>query len=258
MPFSPTRKNSVAAGANCPAGQKRVALVVGNSAYPGAARLANPGNDAEDVAALLQDRLCFKVIFARDANYQIFSKKIGEFAEIANGADVALFYYAGHGMQLGGTNLLIPVDATLQNEYDALHGNVSAQDLVALLEARAKVTLVFLDACRNNPMENEFRGRLTASAGRGFGDARGLAPMTKQSGETLVVYATRPNDQASDGTGRNSPFTEAFLKLMITPDKDIELVLRDVSASVRASTNGKQVPQRLTQLEHGLVLLPGR
>ena len=236
---------------------KRVALVVGNSAYPQAAALANPVNDAADVAAILREKLCFNVIEAKDATLAVFQKKIGNFAEAAIGADVALFYYAGHGMQFQQTNYLVPVDATMENEYDAIHGNISAQDVVSLLEPRAKVTLVFLDACRTNPIEDEFRRKMS-QLGRGSGESRGLAPMASHSAETLVVFATRPNQQAADGSGRNSPFTQAFLDNIILPGQDIEKVMRDVTASVRTKTNGRQVPERLSGLEHDLVLAPQR
>jgi len=249
--------NTALAPASCSALGKRVALVVGNSAYAGAARLVNPTNDADDVSALLRDKLCFTVIEAKDATHETFSRRIGEFAEAASSADVALFYYAGHGAQFQNANYLLPVDSKMANEYDAIHGNISAQDMIATIETRAKATLVFLDACRENPIEENFRRRM-ASAGRGFGETRGLAPMMGRSSETLVVFATRPNERAADGAGRNSPFTEAFLQHIATPGKDIELVMRDVAASVRTKTNGRQIPQRLTELEHGLMLLPGR
>jgi uncharacterized caspase-like protein len=192
---------------------------VGNAAYPGAALLANPANDAEDVADLLQQKLYFRVILAKDATFAAFSQEIGEFAEAAEGAEVALFYYAGHGMQFQQTNYLLPVDSRLANEYEAMHNNVSAQDVVAMLEQRARFTLVLLDACRNNPIEDDFRRRMSV-ASRDYGTARGLAPMTTRGGETLVVFATRPNERAADGSGRNSPFTRAFLEHIATPGKD--------------------------------------
>jgi tetratricopeptide (TPR) repeat protein len=236
---------------------KRVALVIGNSRYPGTAALTNPVNDADDVSAVLRDTLCFSVIEAKDATREVFSHKIGEFADAAQGADIALFYYAGHGMQFEQTNYLLPVDSKMANEFEAIHDNISAQDVITMLESRAKVALVFLDACRNNPIEQDFRRRI-AALGRSIGETRGLAPMASHGSETLVVFATRPNERADDGTGRNSPFSQAFLKHIATPGKDIELVVRDISASVRANTNGRQTPQRLTELEHGVILVPAR
>lgn len=241
--------------ASCAGLGKRVALIIGNAAYP-TATLRNPANDADDVARVLKEQLCFDVIEVKNATRAAFENAIGEASAKAEGADVALFYYAGHGMQFQQTNYLLPVDTRLTSEYDAVHANISAQDVISTLEARAKVTLAFLDACRDNPLEEDFKQRIK-TLGRAFGEDRGLAPMTVRSSETLVVFATRPNQRAADGTGRNSPFTEAFIQHIVAPGKDIELVMRDVAASVRAKTNGKQVPQRLTELEHGVTLAPG-
>jgi invasion protein IalB len=240
---------------SCATGAKRVALVVGNGAYPDQSALPNPAHDADDVSAMLRDKLCFKVIELKDATLAAFTQKIGEFAEAANGADVALFYYSGHGMQFQQTNFLLPVDVKLANEYEAVHGTVSAQDVVAMLESRARYSLVFLDACRENPLAEDFRRRMKL-AQRSPGETRGLARMEAHGSETFIVFATRPNDSAADGSGRNSPFTRAFLENIATPGKDIEIVMRDVTARVRELTDGHQVPQRLTELEHGLVLLP--
>lgn len=235
---------------------RRIALVVGNSAYP-KAYLGNPINDADDVTALLRDKLCFKVIEAKDANFATFSQRISEFVEASEGVDVALFYFAGHAMQFQQTNYLLPVDAKLANELDLAQRTISAQNVVLALETRAKVSLIFLDSCRNNPIEDDFRRRMK-TAQRGFGETRGLASMATLGAETLVVFATRPNQQAADGSGRNSPFTRAFLEHFATPGKDVELVMRDVTSRVLELTNGQQIPQRLTELRHGLVLLPAK
>ncbi len=255
-PPSSTVSAPVNAPLSCAGLGKRVALVVGISAYPNAA-LPNPVNDADDVSRLLKERLCFDVIEVRDATRAAFEHAIAEISRKAEGADVALFYYAGHGMQFQQTNYLLPIDASLSSEYEAIHGNISAQDVITTLEARAKVTLAFLDACRNNPLEEEFKRRMT-QLGRGYGEDRGLAPMKGSNSQTLVVFATRPNQRAADGTGRNSPFTAAFLQHIATPGEDIELVMRDVAAEVREKTDGKQVPQRLTELQQGLTLAPAK
>jgi tetratricopeptide (TPR) repeat protein len=238
----------------CDKRTRRVALIVGNGAYNVASKLPNPTNDADDVAEILRSKLCFDTLAVKDATRAAFEQAVGVFVQKAENAEIALFYYAGHAMQLRQTNFLLPVDSDLSNEYGATHSNISAQDLITTLESRAKVTLVFLDACRNNPLEEEFRRRVSA-LGRGFDEQRGLAPMSGHHSETLIVFATRPNEQAADGTGRNSPFTRAFLEHIATPNRDVELVMRDVAASVRQQTNGRQIPQRLTELQNGLVLL---
>jgi uncharacterized protein len=242
------------AAAGCD-GSKRVAMVIGEGAYRGSAALANPANDADDIARLLREKLCFQTILVKDADFETLSAGVGELAQAAEGADVALFYFSGHGMQFQQVNYLLPTDARLANEYDLVHRSISAQDIVTLLAARAKVVLVFLDACRSDPIEDDFRRRM-AGQHREIAPTRGLAPPRQTGAETMIVYATRPNEIAADGTGRNSPFTHAFLDVFATPDKDIELVLRDMAARVSDLTNGAQVPQRLTELRHGLVLTP--
>ena len=242
------------AAAGCD-GSKRVAMVIGEGAYRGSAALANPANDADDIARLLREKLCFQTILVKDADFETLSAGVGELAQAAEGADVALFYFSGHGMQFQQVNYLLPTDARLANEYDLVHRSISAQDIVTLLAARAKVVLVFLDACRSDPIEDDFRRRM-AGQHREIAPTRGLAPPVQTGAETMIVYATRPNEIAADGTGRNSPFTHAFLDVFATPDKDIELVLRDMAARVSDLTNGAQVPQRLTELRHGLVLTP--
>ncbi len=241
--------------ASC-AGSRRVALVIGNSAYGGGGRLDNPVNDADDVSALLRDKLCFSVILAKDATLSTFLSKLNEFSKTAQGADVALFYFAGHGMQFQGVNYLLPIDPALDNEIAVTHGNISAQEVVNMLDGRARFTLVFLDACRNNPYKDELSRQLRV-AQRGGDEKRGLAPMSGGS-ETLIVFATRPDKSAKDGAGRNSPFATAFLEKFATPGEDVELVLRDVTARVSELTDKDQVPQRLTELQHGLTLLPLR
>jgi tetratricopeptide (TPR) repeat protein len=244
------------------AGSKRVALVVGNGAYPGAAALSNPPNDAEDVAALLRGKLCFEVIKAINAKFDEFTQKISDFANKADGAEVALFYYAGHGMQIQQVNYLLPVDIPLAkegvDEYVVTHKSVSAQDIVNTLDNRAKFKLIFLDACRDNPSEDDFRKRMNvAQRGLGGGE-RGLAPMTGGVGETMVVFATRANTRASDGAGRNSPFTTAFLENIAAPGRDLESVLHGVQRRVRELTTNHQFPQAVTEFTTELTLLPER
>ena len=253
-PSLPGLAPSPVAGEGCD-GSKRVAMVIGEGAYRGSAALANPVNDAEDIAQLLREKLCFQTILVKDADFETLSAGIGEFAQAAEGADVALFYFSGHGMQFQQVNYLLPTDARLANEYDLVHRSISAQDIVTLLAARAKVVLVFLDACRSDPIEDDFRRRM-AGRHREIAPTRGLAPPVQTGAETMIVYATRPNEIAADGTGRNSPFTHAFLDVFATPDKDIELVLRDMAARVSDLTNGAQVPQRLSELRRALVLAP--
>jgi uncharacterized caspase-like protein len=161
---------------------------------------------------------------------------------------VALLYYAGHGMQFEDQNWLMPIDTRVTSAFDARQYNVALQNMISDIESRAKTTLIFLDACRNNPLDNELKAQLKAQ-GRSYGDTRGLKPPEVNAPQTLVVFAARANATAADGNRRNSPFTEAFLKHIATPGVEIEVLMKRVTASVAAITNNKQQPERLSRLE---------
>ncbi|MGP0093382.1 MAG: tetratricopeptide repeat protein [Xanthobacteraceae bacterium] len=255
LPAAAATPSSPVSSGNGPA--RRVALVIGNSAYAGSARLANPANDADDVAAALR-RVGFDVIEGKDLSLAGFSQIIETFRKKAKGIDVALLYYAGHGMQLGEQNWLMPIDTRVTNEFDVRHYNIALQDMISDMEAGAKTTLVFLDACRDNPLDAELKARLKAE-GRGFGDSRGLARIEINAPETLLVFATRPNTTAADGVGgRNSPFTEAFLQHLPTPGVEIETLMKRVTATVATNTKGKQQPERLSRLQQEFYFVAGK
>ena len=222
--------------ASVPSG-KRVALVIGNGAYPGRARLDNPVNDADDVADAL-GKVGFDVVRGKDLSLAEFGQTIAAFRDKAAGADVALFYYAGHGMQFDDQNWLLPVDAKAKTLFDARRQFVPLSEAIAEVEARAGTTLVFLDSCRDNPLEEDLKASFK-SQGRGYGDTRGLARPDIKSPQTLVVFATRPNTTAADGQGRNSPFTEAFLQHVATPGVEIEVLMKRVSAAVASKTRAE-------------------
>jgi formylglycine-generating enzyme required for sulfatase activity/uncharacterized caspase-like protein len=235
--------------------EKRVALVIGNSAYPGRAGLTNPVNDAVDVTAALRS-IGFEVLPGTDLSLTGFAHIIDNFREKAKGADVALVYYAGHAMQFEEQNWLMPIDTRVTSTFDVRHYNVALQDMIAEIEGGAKTTLVFLDACRDNPLDDDLKARLKAQ-GRSYGDARGLARLEIKAPDTLVVFATRPNTIAADGQGRrNSPFTEAFLENVAAPGIEIEVLMKRVTASVAAKTQGKQEPERLSRLKSEFYFVP--
>ena len=236
--------------------ERRVALIIGNGAYPGAARLGNPVNDADDVSAALR-AVGFDVTEGKDLTLAGISEIIETFRDKARGADVALFYYSGHGMQFDEQNWLMPVDARVTTAFDARHSNMSLQEMIAEFETSARTTLVFLDACRNNPLADELRQRLK-SQNRAVGDARGLRPIEIKAPQTMVVFATRPNATAADGIGRNSPFTEAFLQHIKTPGVEIEALMKRVSQTVSQKTSGRQQPERLSRLEHEFYFVASR
>lgn len=219
-----------------PAAQKRIALVIGNSAYE-TAPLKNPVNDARDIADALRSS-GFEVIYKANLDQNDMKRAIREFgAKIRNGG-VALFYYAGHGIQVKGVNYLVPVDAKVQTEEDVEYETVDAGFVLAQMDsAKTSVNIVILDACRNNPFARSFRSA-----------ANGLAQMDAPSG-TLIAYATAPGSIASDGgLGRNGLYTQELLKVISTPNLSIEEVFKRVRISVRSLTQGKQTPWEASSL----------
>ena len=234
------------------AADERVALVIGNAAYTqDVARLKNPGNDATAVAAALR-RLGFKVIEGRDLDRNGFFDQIAAFDDAARSADLALFFYAGHGLQVNGRNYLAPVDMRLERRQDLRQ---RAIELAAVLEVmRSETNLVILDACRNNPLAGDLARTLGLS--RAAVASRGLAKVESAMG-TLIAYATEPGDVAADGTGDHSPYTTALLAHIETPGLSVNDLFTEVTASVLASTGGKQKPWTHTSMSKIVRLMPG-
>lgn len=222
------------------AGQSRVALVIGNGAYTGVAPLPNPANDAADVAATLT-RLGFDVTPVIDADARSLIDALDRFRGRSANADVALVFYAGHGIEVAGTNYLIPVDARLARERDVVREAVSLSELLGDT-AGARLRLVILDACRNNP----FAERMVPTNGFGRSMSRGLAPVAVDppgdDGEVLVALSTAPGEVAEDGTGRNSPFTTALLEHLEAPGVDVGIMFRRVTDAVLRQTADRQRP----------------
>ncbi len=216
---------------------KRVALVIGNSAYTNAPALTNPKNDAEDMAAALK-ALGFTVILGTDLDKRTMDRKILEFSNALSGADAGVFHYSGHGLQVAGVNYLVPIDAALDSAA-ALDFEAVRLDLVQrTMEREAKTNILFLDACRNNPLtRNLARALGTRSADIGHG----LAPAESGVG-TLISFSTQPGNVALDGSGRNSPYSGPLAKAIGTPGEDILSILTAVRNEVLATTGEKQVP----------------
>ena len=219
--------------------ERRVALVVGNGAYRHATALANPGNDADGVARTLAD-LGFRVTLLRDLGVSAFREALLDFADAARGADVALFFFAGHGLQMGlrdrAENFLVPVDAALADARRLEDETIRLSRVLELMEtARARV--VILDACRDNPL-------LAAMANTGGTRSvgRGLAPIEGAAQGTLIAFSTAPGAIAADGRGNNSPFTEALLRHLPTPALEFRTVLTRVRAEVARATGNAQTP----------------
>ncbi len=230
-----------------PAQARRVALVIGNAAYEHTTPLRNPGNDANDITAALK-RLDFEVITSVNARGSALADVLGRFIDSTRNAEVALLFYAGHGVQFDGRNYIVPIDGKLTNEFTFKREAIAIDDIVSPMEANAKISLVFLDACRNNPLADQLQ-RSVVGQSRDSVVGRGLARMDVRSKNTLLVYATSPGRVAEDGTGRNSPFVESLLRHIETPGQDVEVVLKDVTSDVRRSTGDRQQPERLSRLE---------
>jgi uncharacterized caspase-like protein len=231
---------------------RRVALVIGNSAYQHTPALPNPTNDADAMAAALQ-RLGFEVSKGIDLDRMETELIIRDFAKKLPGADVALFFYAGHGMQVARQNYLIPVDAQLSDETD-LHFEATDINLVLnLMEREPRVNLIFLDACRDNPLSQNLARSMGSTRSTAVG--RGLALVNAQSG-SLVVYATEPDEVAMDGEGNHSPFTAALLKHIETPGLSVSDMMVRVRNDVKAATNGQQVPHEDTSLTSSFYFQP--
>ena len=240
----------LAAFAACQAlSSERVALVVGNADYRNVPALANPVNDAEDMAALLR-RLGFSVTAGRDLTDAAMEDRVRAFSRRARGAEVALFFYAGHGLQVDGLNYLVPVDARLADEAD-LPFEAIAMNLV-LEQMRAATNLVFLDACRDNPF-----ARGWAAAGRSTSAGRGLTRVGESGGSGLfIAFATDPDRIAADGEGRNSPFTAALKRHIETPGLEVNALLTEVRRTVLASTGNVQRPWSNSSLSEAFYFVP--
>lgn len=230
--------------------EKRVALVIGNSAYKFAPTLANPINDASDMAEKLRG-LGFEVVSGHDLDLSGVRHTVRDFVSRLDGADIALFYYAGHGLQVNGENYLAPVDAKLSSAIDLDFETVPMNLIVSAMERSAKVNLFFFDACRDNPLvDNLARSMGTRSGSVG----RGLAKLGTGIG-SLIAFATQPGNVALDGKERNSPFTAALLRHLGTPGEDVTSDLVKVRRDVLAATNGRQVPWDNSSLTSEVVLV---
>lgn len=219
--------------------ERRVALIIGNSAYTAATPLANPANDAREMSAALS-ALGFEVIEGLDLDKASFDLKVRDFARALDGATTGLLFYAGHGLQVAGQNYLVPVDAKLEGERDLDFEAVRLDFILKQMELgrEDKTNLVFLDACRDNPLaRNLARSMGTRSASIG----RGLAEVKTGVG-TFISYSTQPGNVAVDGSGGNSPFTAALAKHVKVPGRNLNAVMIDVRREVIAATGGQQVP----------------
>jgi formylglycine-generating enzyme required for sulfatase activity len=232
---------------------KRVALVIGNGAYLHVPALPNPSHDAQDIAQTLT-AMGFEVDLAVDTAITELRDSVQRFGTHAATAEVALIFYAGHGLQIDGRNFIVPIDAAIASEADVEFETLDLDLLIRATNQGAKVRIILLDACRNNP----FEGALTDSMGPGRSAvalSAGLAPL-QPSGGVLIGFATDPGAVALDGEERNSPFTAALLKNLPTPGLEINIALTRVRAAVFAGTDGRQRPWTTSSLLQELYLAP--
>ena len=233
---------------------RRVALVVGNTDYKHTDPLTNPRNDAIELAASLR-RLGFQeVIEGVDLDVGSLAGKVRDFSRSLKGADLAFFFYAGHGIQVNGLNYMMPVDAKLADESDVHAETIELNDVLKHMERQAKTNIVILDACRNNPLAGKLARSTGARTRSGGVVGQGLAEVRSSVG-TLIVFATEPGNVALDGTDKHSPFTAALLKHLETPNTDIAIMLRHVRDDVIDATKGRQVPWEHSSLRGAPIIL---
>jgi hypothetical protein len=219
--------------------EKRVALVIGNGAYTKVPKLDNPKNDAAAMEAMFTAAGFDTVVRANDLGVARMRRVLRDFSDTAYDADVAVVFYAGHGMEVGGVNYLIPTDAVLERDIDARDEAVSLDRVSEILEPVKRLRFIILDSCRDNPFVRSMRRTLatrTVRSGHGEIDEKTLPT------NTLVAYAQRAGATAGDGEGTNSPYTTALLKHLPTPGLDVELALRRVRDDVLKITKNRQEP----------------
>jgi uncharacterized caspase-like protein len=217
--------------------EKRVALVIGNSSYEKVARLPNPANDAALIAETFKSAGFDSVELRRDLKIGDMRRALRDFIDKAREADVAVVYYAGHGIEVDGTNYLVPVDAVLERDVDTYDEALSLDRILVSVEPAKQLRLVILDACRDNPFTRSMKRTL---ASRAVG--RGLAKVEPTSPNTLIAYASKAGSTASDGDGNNSPFTTALVKHVTKPGLDLRKAFGYVRDDVLKSTGNRQEP----------------
>jgi hypothetical protein len=216
---------------------KRVALVIGNSSYQNVAKLPNPVNDSSAMLAILKDSGFDVVELKQDLKASEMRRALRDFSDNVRNADVAIIYFAGHGIEVNGTNYLIPVDAVLERDIDAYDEAIPLDRLLTVIEPARQLRLVILDACRDNPFNKTMK--LTVGA-RSIG--RGLAKVEPASPNTLIAFAAKAGSTAADGDGKNSPFTAALVKFLPRPGLDLRKAFGFARDEVLKATNNRQEP----------------
>ncbi len=217
--------------------EKRVALVIGNSNYEKAARLPNPANDAALIAETFRSAGFDNVELRRDLKVGDMRRALRDFMDKSREANVAVVYYAGHGIEVDGTNYLVPVDAVLERDVDVYDEALTLERVLVSVEPARQLRLVILDACRDNPFTRSMKRTMATRA-----VGRGLAKVEPTSPNTLIAYASKAGSTASDGDGKNSPFTVALSKHVTKPGLDLRMSFGYVRDDVLKSTGNRQEP----------------
>lgn len=231
----------------CATQPERVAFIIGNSAYSHASPLKNPSNDASALAEAFT-RLGFRVIQGRNLSHEGMERQMRNFYQYLGGAETAVFFYAGHGLQINGKNFLVPVDFDPERDEYLTTQLVQLDSVLDEMANRAQHSLVFLDACRDNPFTTTLASKLAKGrsvpidatrgvkvVGNGLAEAKGNVGM-------LIAYATQPGNVASDGSGAHSPFATGLLKYVDEPGLEVRELLSKVRMSVVGETAGQQIP----------------
>jgi hypothetical protein len=216
--------------------QQRVALVIGNSGYQQAPRLPNPVNDAAAVAAMFQGA-GFQVVLRRDVGINDMRRALREFTDATRDADIAVVYFAGHGIEVDGDNYLIPTDAVLERDIDVDDETVSLDRILRVLEPAKQLRLVILDACRDNPFSRSMKRTMATRS-----ISRGLAKVEPTTTDTLIAFAAKAGSTASDGDGPHSPFTTALINHLAEPGLDLRIAFGRVRDEVMLKTDNRQEP----------------
>jgi uncharacterized caspase-like protein len=217
--------------------EKRVALVMGNSAYQNVNRLANPTNDSGAMSETLKNAGFDVVDLRQDLKVAEMRRALRDFSDKVRDADVAIVYYAGHGIEIDGTNYVIPVDAVLERDIDVYDEAIPLDRILTVIEPAKTLRLVILDACRDNPFNQTMKRTIGARA-----VGRGLAKVEPTSPNTLIAFAAKAGSTASDGEGKNSPFTTALIKYLPKPGLDLRKVFGFTRDDVLKATSNKQEP----------------
>jgi uncharacterized caspase-like protein len=217
--------------------EKRVALVIGNSGYQNVARLGNPANDASAMTEILKGAGFDLVESRRDLNTSEMRRALRDFSDKARDADVAVVYYAGHGIEVDGANYLIPVDAVLERDIDIYDEAFALDRILVTIEPAKQLRLVILDACRDNPFARSMKRTIGSRA-----IGRGLAKVEPNSPNTLIAFASKAGSTASDGDSKNSPFTAALVKHIAKPGLDLRKAFGFVRDEVLKNTSNRQEP----------------